>query len=181
MGGARRATNDSVPVPTYCGVRLEHRQKQALLVPPSSYVPPYPTGQRRATYAEAASRYVPASPRFGKPTPQDELASLQPVHHLKIRENQQPFARKSDIYGTHRTHDHCVNTVVKRDMYTGNVPITTFACRVSPSTHHGRDLVKDRELSKITSHSSACHGGGNRGPLPQDNLLQIFGHPLREN
>ncbi|KAH7984627.1 hypothetical protein HPB52_023297 [Rhipicephalus sanguineus] len=71
--------------------------QQALQVPLSSNVPPVPMEPRRASYAEAVSRCIPASPRFVNPAPHDALPSLQPIHHL---ENRQSIQRKYNVWRT---------------------------------------------------------------------------------
>lgn len=77
---------------------IRNEVQHALQVPLAREVtPPVPTELRRASYAEAASRYIPASPRFVRPTPHDTLPSVQPIQHL---ENRQPLQRKSDVWRT---------------------------------------------------------------------------------
>ncbi|XP_049270985.1 uncharacterized protein LOC125758181 [Rhipicephalus sanguineus] len=76
---------------------IRNEVQQALQVPLPDNVPPVPTEPHRASYADAARRYIPASPRFVNPTPHDALPSLQPIQHL---ENRQPIPRKSDVWRT---------------------------------------------------------------------------------
>ncbi|KAH7957060.1 hypothetical protein HPB52_014833 [Rhipicephalus sanguineus] len=80
-----------------CSLIRNEVQQQALQVPLPNNVATVPTEHHRASYAEAAGRYVAASPRFVHPTPHDALPSLQPIQHF---ENRQPIQRKSDVWRT---------------------------------------------------------------------------------